>query len=93
MNHDQLAETDEQKALSSVEGVQEHGVHFAGAYYQFNETDWRNALALINHLDRCHRAALEVPGIGSALTKHPLHLASMARSAMPAFTMITHSCL
>lgn len=29
--------------------------------------DWKNALGLLTHLDRCHRAALDVPGIGSAL--------------------------
>jgi hypothetical protein len=38
---------------------------------QLTQKDLRNAIALIEHLCRCHRAALEVPGISSALTKHP----------------------
>src|SRR5437016_1715109 len=33
--------------------------------------DLQNAIALIKHLARCHRAALEVPGVAAALTKHP----------------------
>jgi hypothetical protein len=32
------------------------------------EKDWDNARALIKHLQRCHRAALEVPGATSQLT-------------------------
>ncbi len=31
--------------------------------------DVKHALALLNHLDRCHRAALEVPGVDSALQR------------------------
>jgi hypothetical protein len=38
---------------------------------QLRQKDLRNAIALIEHLCRCHQAALEVPGISSALTKHP----------------------
>jgi hypothetical protein len=38
---------------------------------QLTQKDLRNAIALIEHLCSCHRAALEVPGISSALTKHP----------------------
>jgi hypothetical protein len=33
--------------------------------------DLRNALALLEYLNRCHRAALEVPGVGSALKRSP----------------------
>lgn len=35
------------------------------------QTDLRNAIALMEHLLCCHRAALEIPGISSALVKHP----------------------
>ena len=38
---------------------------------RMTQDDLRNAIALIEHLSRCHRAALEVPGISSALTKRP----------------------
>lgn len=31
------------------------------------KADWRNALGLLVHLERCHRAALDVPGIRLAL--------------------------
>lgn len=38
---------------------------------RLTQDDLRNAIALIEHLCCCHRAALEVPGISSALTKQP----------------------
>jgi hypothetical protein len=38
---------------------------------RLTQKDLRNAIALIEHLCSCHRAVLEVPGISSALMKHP----------------------
>ena len=38
---------------------------------RLTQKDLRNAIALIEHLSNCHRGVLEVPGISSALTKHP----------------------
>jgi len=38
---------------------------------ELTQKDLRNAIALIEHLCSCHRAALEVPGISSALKRHP----------------------
>jgi hypothetical protein len=38
---------------------------------RLTQNDLRNAIALIEHLCSCHRAALEVPGISSALKRHP----------------------
>jgi len=34
------------------------------------QTDLLNAIALMEHLLRCHRAALEIPGVNLALLKH-----------------------
>ncbi len=38
---------------------------------QLTQRELRNVIALTEHLLACHRAALEVPGISSVLTKHP----------------------